>query len=99
MNLLRAELATALDVKVVAVWNHRFGKGPRRTELYSNGRVGDADGKSTWTFDEGVLTFFWADPRAAGGGNRDVCSVAPDGASYAGKNQKGHKVSGDYLAK
>ncbi|CAN0403690.1 unnamed protein product [Phaeothamnion confervicola] len=101
VNRLRADLAAALDVKVVAAWSHgteQPGSG-HEIKLYSNGRIGGPDGGATWAFQNGVLTLRWPNPTAPGGAWVDVCPVAADGRTYSGKNQKGVRIGGYYLAR
>jgi hypothetical protein len=101
VNRLRADLATALDVKVVAAWFHKTevpGSG-HEIKLYSSGKIGGPDSRATWTFQNGVLTLRWPEPTAPGGAWVDSCSVSTDGQEYSGKNQKGVKIGGRYIAK
>jgi hypothetical protein len=103
VNRLRADLAAALDAKVVATWYHTpppgFGLPPGELRLYSNGRIGSPDAKATWSFQNGTLTLRWPNATAPGGAFLDVCPVAADGLSYAGQNQNGHRMSGSYVPK
>jgi hypothetical protein len=101
VNRLRAELATAMEAKVVATWYHTpppESKLPAAAlRLYSNGKIGSSDAKATWSFQNGTLILRWPGPTAPGGAFLDVCPVAADGLSYAGKNQNGHRMGGTYV--
>jgi hypothetical protein len=103
VNRLRADLTAALDAKIVATWHHTpptgFGLPAADLRLYSNGKIGSPDAKATWSFQNGTLTLKWPNPMAPGGAYLDVCPVAADGLSYAGKNQNGHRMSGTYVTK
>ncbi|QJX00244.1 hypothetical protein [Frigoriglobus tundricola] len=101
VNRLRADLITALDVKVVATWSHGTevpGSG-HEIQLYSNGKIGGPDSGATWTFQNGILTLRWPNATAPGGAWVDSCSVSADGRTYSGKNQKGVRIGGYYVAK
>jgi hypothetical protein len=100
-NRLRSTLAEALDVRVVATWHGaRLGAPGGDMRLYSNGKIGNPEGKSTWSFaNGGVITFRHADPTAPGGFWNDVCNISSDGATFSGKNQLGTNVGGWYVSK
>src|SRR5439155_18738141 len=99
VNQLRADLAAALEPKVVATWAHTPPPGlpPGELRLYSNGTINAPDAKATWSFQNGTLTLRWPNPAGPGGAFLDVCPVAADGLSYAGKNQNGSRMSGTYV--
>jgi hypothetical protein len=103
VNELRADVETVLQPRVVATWVHRVTAGPRKTNLYSNGRIDAVDAAHVWSFRNGVLTLVWKSPRAPGGIFRDVCTVAPDGSTYSGftytgENKRGGRIGGDFVA-
>jgi hypothetical protein len=96
VSQLQADLNAVLQPQVVAVWQHRFGRGPRRTLLYSNGRINAADSADTWSFRDGILTLVWVAPPwcLAGrvprlGGWLDVLREESAGAPDRGKLRPG----------
>jgi WD40 repeat protein len=89
---LPADLRNLIDKQVFGRWKHQPGNGT--ITLYSSGRVNDPAGPHTWSFDNGVLTLRWKDPKAPGGFWVDRCNLAADGLSYSGANQNKTKISG-----
>ncbi len=97
-NELRADLLSALEVRVVAVWEHQVNKGPvGRIRLYSNNCIGEPQGPATWSYRQGVLELRWPNPKAPGGAYVDTCLISDDGTGYGGKNQEGARIRGTRL--
>ena len=85
---LKADLSNLLNVRVVARWrDFRDGKFEFINSLYSNGRIGKIDGKTTWSYAKGVLIQRWPNrPEAPGGAWIETLKVSADGTTFAGTN-------------
>lgn len=92
---LREEYTRLIDKeRCIAVWRHRGGQN---IQFLANGHIDQIDSKVTWSLDGNILTMRWINPAAPGGAWIDTCEVSRDGSTYLGKNQKGHKISGEYV--
>lgn len=83
---------TALQPRVVAVWNYTWlpGKTHRR-EMLSDMAFRGLEG--SWKVEKNVVIVKGPDPRLKGGHWVDTFETAPDGKTMSGKNQLGHKKS------
>jgi arabinan endo-1,5-alpha-L-arabinosidase len=80
---------------LVGIWTHSIEfEAVTYHELLPDGRVKSAVDRASWSYDNGMLQLRWPDPEAPGGAWIDTCHVAPDGASYVGRNQNGALVRG-----
>ncbi|HTU22083.1 MAG TPA: family 16 glycoside hydrolase [Gemmataceae bacterium] len=99
---LRAELKTRLDIRVLARWRYFLnGRGRGLVALCSNGRIGNSEGKATWSYANGVLILRWPDPRAPKGAWVDSLHVSVDGTTMSGTNndrpERRPTLTGTYL--
>ncbi|MBI5759830.1 MAG: hypothetical protein HZA46_15030 [Planctomycetales bacterium] len=87
----------AAEIKVLATWNFvgtnfesRFSRN-----LFSNGKLDDLNGKSTWTIekDKLVLRIFRGDGKSF----VDTCTLAADGQSLTGGNQFGGRFNAEVV--
>jgi hypothetical protein len=60
--------------------------------LWSNGRIDDPDGRSTWQLNGRTLVLKWSN------GYTDTCTISSDGQRYSGRNQYGYPISGTRAA-
>jgi hypothetical protein len=80
---------------LVGTWKHSVEFGAvTYHELLPGGRMKSAVDNATWSLDSGILELRWPDPAAPNGTWVDTCDVAPDGAYYVGRNQRGLVVRG-----
>jgi serine/threonine protein kinase/WD40 repeat protein len=84
---------------VVGLWEHtvKAKNINQRIELLSNGRVtGSRNGlPATWALEGSTLTLTWGEKGTLGNGIwRDVCTIAPDGMSYTGRDLQDNLVEG-----
>jgi hypothetical protein len=99
---LQADVSNVIGVKVLARWRH-FGNGNQIGvhSLFSNGRVNDPGGNSTWSFVNGVLIYRWPAAGAPGGVWVDTLNVSVHGTTYAGTNNaapgKRPNLTGTYV--
>ncbi len=92
---LREDYSRLVDKeRCVAVWRHRGGQN---IQFLANGHIDQVDSKATWSLEGNILTMRWQTPGAPGGAWIDMCEISQDGSIYKGKNQKGHKITGEYV--
>jgi|GEM_PF-2463817 len=84
------------EVKLAATFRHKPGtQAGGAIEFYSNGRLQSPDSLNTWTLDGDKLTLCWYSLQSPTGVWVDSCTLAKDGQSFQGQNQKGVVISGE----
>jgi hypothetical protein len=83
-------------VRVVESWQHfTDGRPIGRMDLLADGSIAGHDG-ATWARYGDRLHMTWPAPQIPGGRWIDACTVAADGRSYDGSNQRGNALRGEW---
>ncbi len=77
------------------IWRHAMDfRAETYHVLLPDGRIKSPADGATWSLENGFLELRWPDPNAPGRAWIDQCHLAPDGASYVGRNQQGRLIRG-----
>lgn len=77
---------------VVGVWEYHWGRNSNTRKLWSNGSQQTPDSRSTWERKGSKMIFRYPS------GAVDTCTLAPDGKSFKGRNQRGLSIWGRLIS-